>query len=144
MNLSVLSFLPVSFWCFNSKSAKCELNMAKLSDLVLLRNDPVVAAEFLRAAKKGDVDAQYGMGLIYAEGRGVEQDEAKAFYWLTCAIEQGDSGAVVLRKVVAAGMSAEQFDRAKLLLKEGRLVQSRVGKKLHRRRNSKQHQTGLH
>ena len=118
--------------------------MAKLSDLVLLRNDPVVAAEFLRAAKEGDVDAQYGMGLIYAEGRGVEQDEAKSFYWLTRAIQQGDSGAVVLRKVVAAGMSAEQFDRAELLLKEGRLVQGRGGKKLHRRRNSKQHQTSLH
>ena len=108
--------------------------MANLSDLVLLRNDPVVAAEFLQAAQQGDVDAQYGMGLIYAEGRGIEQDEARSFYWLTCAIEQGDSGAAVLRKVVAAGMTGEQFVRAGLLLKAGRPVQSQTGRKRHHRR----------
>lgn len=62
--------------------------MANLNDLVLLRNDPDVAEEFLRDAKCGEVDAQYGMGLIYAEGRGVPQDEAKSFFWLTMAVEK--------------------------------------------------------
>ena len=118
--------------------------MANLSDLVLLRNDPGVAAEFLQAAQQGDIDAQYGMGLIYAEGRGVDQDEAKAFYWLTCAIEQGDNGADVLRKVVAAGMTDEQFVQAGLLLKAGRQVQSQTGRKCHHRRKHKQYQAGLH
>ena len=82
--------------------------MANLADLVLLRNDPAVAAEFLRAAINGDVDAQYGMGLIYAEGRGVEQDEARAFYWLTRAIGQGDKDAALLRQIVAGRMTPEQ------------------------------------
>ena len=86
--------------------------MANLADLVLLRNDPAVAAEFLQAAINGDVDAQYGMGLIYAEGRGVEQDEARALYWLTRAIEQGDRDAVLLRQVVAVNMTAEQLAEA--------------------------------
>lgn len=118
--------------------------MAKLADLVLLRNDPVVAAEFLQAAQQGDIDAQYGMGLIYAEGRGVEQDEAKAYYWLTCAIEQGDSGAEVLRKVVAAGMSDEQFNHARSLLSAGRPVQEQSGRKRRRSRKHKQQQARLH
>ena len=118
--------------------------MANLSNLVLLRNDPEVATEFLQAAHQGDIDAQYGLGLIYAEGRGVEQDEAKSFYWLTCAMEQGDSGAEVLRKVVAAGMTEEQFVRARLLLEAGRPIQSRTRRERHRRRKHKQHQAGLH
>ena len=118
--------------------------MANLAALTLLLNDPEVAEEFLRAATQGDVDAQYGMGLIYAEGRGVEQDEAKSFYWLTCAVEQGDSGAEVLRKVVAAGMTEEQFVRARLLLKAGRPIQSRTRRERHRRRKHTQHQDGLH
>lgn len=118
--------------------------MANLSDLVLLRNDPLVAGEFLQAAHQGDIDAQYGMGLIYAEGRGVDQDEVKAFYWLTCAMEKGDSGAEVLRKVVAAGMTEEQLVRARLLLKAGRPIQSRTGRERYRRRTHKQHQAGLH
>ena len=118
--------------------------MANLSDLILLRNDPVVAAEFLLAATQGDVDAQYGMGLIYAEGGGIEQDEARAFYWLTRAIQQGDSGAVVLRKVVAAGMTAEQFDRAGLLLQEDSPVRGLAGNKVRRVCKSTRHQTGQH
>lgn len=91
--------------------------MANLADLVLLRNDPAVAEEFLLAAIQGDVDAQYGMGLIYAEGRGIKQDAARAFYWLSRAIGQGDKGAAVLRQVVAATMTPEQFAEAESLLR---------------------------
>lgn len=90
--------------------------MANMADLILLRNDPAVAVEFLQAAIKGDVDAQYGMGLIYAEGRGVEQDEARAIYWLTRAIGQGDKGAAVLRQIVAANMTPEQLTEADSLI----------------------------
>lgn len=95
--------------------------MAKLSDLVLLRNDPTVAAEFLEAAMRGEVDAQYGMGLIYAEGRGVPQDEAKAYFWLTMAMEQGDKDAEALRRVVAESMTPAQFDAAEFMAKEHQL-----------------------
>ena len=116
--------------------------MVNLASLTLLRNDPAVADEFLQAARQGDVDAQYGMGLIYAEGRGVEQDKARSFYWLTRAIEQGDHGADVLRKVVATDMTAEQLARAELLLQEERLVQSQA--RGYRRRKRKQRQPGLH
>lgn len=118
--------------------------MANLADLVLLRNDPEVAAEFLQAAQQGDIDAQYGMGLIYAEGRGVDQDEARAFYWLTCAAEQGDRGADVLRKTVAAGMTREQFVRAELLLSAGRPVRDQTGRKRQHRHTHNQQQTVLH
>jgi TPR repeat protein len=90
--------------------------MVDLSALSLLRNDPEVASEMLSAAEKGDVDAQYGMGLIYAEGRGVALDEAKAYYWLSRAIEQGDRGAKTLLHVVAASMSQQQFEHARQLL----------------------------
>jgi TPR repeat protein len=96
--------------------------MAKLSDLILLRNDPAVAEEFLEAAKRGDVDAQYGMGLIYAEGRGVPQDEARAYFWLTLAMEQGDHDAESLRRVVAENMAPEQFTQADMLLKDFALM----------------------
>lgn len=89
--------------------------MANLSDLVLLRNSPAVAREFLQAAIRGDMDAQYGMGLIYAEGRGVRQDEASSFYWLSRAVEQGDRDAEVLRRIVAVSMTAEQFDEVERL-----------------------------
>lgn len=67
--------------------------MADLSGLNLLRNDPDKAAELIAQAERGDMDAQYAAGLIYAEGRGVAIDLVQAYYWLTSAIAQGDSDA---------------------------------------------------
>ena len=53
--------------------------MADIRNLILLRNDPDEALRLLAEAEQGDLDAQYAMGLIYAEGRGLPQDEARAF-----------------------------------------------------------------
>jgi TPR repeat protein len=86
--------------------------MADLRSLVLLRNDPEAATRFLAQAEQGDVDAQYAIGLIYAEGRGIAQDEASAFYWLSRAVEQGDRDADLLRQVLSATMTDAQFDVA--------------------------------
>jgi len=117
--------------------------MAKLSDLILLRNDPAVAEEFLEAATRGEVDAQYGMGLIYAEGRGVPQDEARAYFWLTMAMEQGDQDAEVLRHVVAESMTSDQHTEAELLIKDfARLGSSE--RKTWRKRRKNQKPSDIH
>ncbi len=94
--------------------------MANLRSLSLLRNDPDEAAQLLEAAEQGDLDAQYAMGLCYAEGRGVDQDEARSFVWLTLAHEQGDDDALVLRNIVAASMSDAQFEQIDVLLEAQR------------------------
>ena len=45
--------------------------------------------EFIKAAKKGDADAQYRIGSCYSKGAGVEKDEKKAVDWWRKAAEQG-------------------------------------------------------
>lgn len=94
--------------------------MADLSGLNLLRNDPEAAARLIAEADRGDVDAQYAAGLIYAEGRGVEIDLVQAFYWLTQAIEQGDEDAELLRRHVAIEMGDEEFARARHLVERAK------------------------
>ena len=91
--------------------------MADLSGLGLYRNDPELAARLIAEAEAGDMDAQYAAGLIYAEGRGVEQDAVQAYYWLTRALSQGDTDAEVLRYRVAAEMSEEEFNEARRLVR---------------------------
>jgi TPR repeat protein len=86
--------------------------MTDISIQALLRGDPEIVAGLLAAAEQGDVDAQYRVGLIYAEGRGVAQDEIKSFYWLSRAVQQGDAGAQTLLQVVAATMTQEQHRQA--------------------------------
>ena len=44
-------------------------------------------------AKKGDIDAQYNLGLMYDNGRGVKQDYKKAFEWYEKAANQGYASA---------------------------------------------------
>ncbi|MCG6940012.1 MAG: sel1 repeat family protein [Thiohalocapsa sp.] len=86
-----------------------------LKDFILLRNDPSKVGPVRDAAERGEVDAQYALGLIYAEGRGVTIDLAQAHYWLSLAVEQGDRDAEQLRNVVGSQMTDEEYAAAKRL-----------------------------
>jgi len=86
-----------------------------LKDLILLRNDPSKVGPVRAAALRGEVDAQYALGLIYAEGRGVEIDLAQAHYWLSLAVEQGDRDADLLRNVVGSQMTEDEYKAARRL-----------------------------
>ena len=44
-------------------------------------------------AEQGDSEAQYSLATMYADGDGVEQDNAKAVHWYQRAAHQGDSNA---------------------------------------------------
>ncbi|HGO7462989.1 TPA: tetratricopeptide repeat protein [Neisseria meningitidis] len=43
----------------------------------------------LQAAERGDTQAQFNLGMMYAEGRGVRQDYAEAVRWFRKAADQG-------------------------------------------------------
>jgi TPR repeat protein len=86
-----------------------------LKDLILLRNDPSKVPLIRDRAISGEMDAQYAMGLIYAEGRGVEIDLAQSHYWLSLAVAQGDRDAVLLRNLVGSQMTEDEYQAAKRL-----------------------------
>jgi TPR repeat protein len=48
---------------------------------------------YRKAAEQGDVDAQYNLGSLYYDGRGVPHDYAQAVLWFRKAAERGDSDA---------------------------------------------------
>lgn len=83
-----------------------------LRHLILLRHDPELAEALRVEAMKGDRDAQYGLGLVYAEGRGVEQDAVEAYAWLSVAILGGDPDAAILRDIVCREMSGAEVEAA--------------------------------
>jgi len=91
--------------------------MADLTGLNLLRNDPEVAARLISEAEAGDMDAQYAVGLVYAEGRGVQPDLVQSYFWLTRAVQQGDADAEKLRRYVASQMSEAEFADSKRLVR---------------------------
>ena len=68
-------------------------------------------AEIKSKAEAGDAEAQYNLGGMYANGRGVERDDAEAVKWYRFAAEQGDIRAQNdLGVMYATGEGAEQDD----------------------------------
>ena len=57
---------------------------------------------FLSSAQQGDVHAQYNLGVCYATGYGVRQDQEKATKWFRAAAEAGDT---VAMRAIAIRMS---------------------------------------
>jgi len=97
-----------------------------LKDFILLRNDPTKVGVVRDAAERGEVDAQYTLGLIYAEGRGVDVDLAMSHYWLSLAVAQGDRDAEQLRNVVGSQMSDAEYQISKRLRDGGVLPTHQV------------------
>ena len=48
---------------------------------------------YRKAAERGDANAQYALGYMYANGKGVTKDEVEAVNWYRKAAEQGDANA---------------------------------------------------
>lgn len=64
---------------------------------------------FLPLAQQGHAGAQYSLGLMYASGRGVPQDECEALKWFRLAGAQGVAGAQYsLGVMYASGQVAPQ------------------------------------
>jgi len=83
-----------------------------LSKLVLWNNDPEHVEPVREKAEAGNMDAQYALGLMYAEGRGIKQDEIQAYIWLSRAVDQGDQDAATLRYVLLSRMEPRQIAAA--------------------------------
>jgi len=48
---------------------------------------------YRKAAEQGHAAAQFNLGMMYAQGRGVPRDDAEALNWIRQAAEGGDAGA---------------------------------------------------
>lgn len=54
------------------------------------RNPEKAVELYCEAARLGDIEAQYNLGWIYANGRNVKRDDATAAYFFNMAAKQGD------------------------------------------------------
>ncbi len=112
-----------------------------------LAENPAAAAEhFLRAADAGHAWAQYNLGHLYLDGRGVRRDRALAYRYYLEAAEQGHGRAMSLvgrcceegwgtprnldaaadwyRRSAEAGYFRGQYNWAGLLLEAGRFEEA--------------------
>ena len=68
----------------------------------VIRDQARAARLYCEAARLGDAEAQYNLGWMYANGRGVERDNKLAAYFFNAAAEQGMMQAVRMLQRVGA------------------------------------------
>ncbi|HEX22065.1 MAG TPA: sel1 repeat family protein, partial [Chromatiales bacterium] len=84
-----------------------------------VKQDYVEAAKLWRlAAEQGHVEAQMNLGLMYGKGQGVEQDDVRAYAWLTVATTQGNEVADSSREFALMQLDETQREQAEALAKE--------------------------
>jgi uncharacterized protein len=74
--------------------------------------------EFAELAEGGDPFAQFLLGLMYAEGKGVPRDYSRAYFWLIMSVEQGNPDAVAFLADVMGRMTTEQIVAAEKFKKK--------------------------
>ncbi len=68
-----------------------------------------------RDAEQGNVDAQFSLGILYANGFGVTQDYARAYLWRNIAALKGNTNAVAGRTAAQNVMTPTQIENAQVL-----------------------------
>lgn len=62
----------------------------------------------LHSAENNYPDAQYMIGLLYALGRGVIQNDKESYFWLLIAAANGNEKALTAKDIIASGISSKQ------------------------------------
>ena len=69
--------------------------------------------EYKILAEQGDAKAQFGLGAMYLDGKGIIQDYKSAFPWITKAAEQGHSRAQLFLGIMYDdGIGTDQDNKA--------------------------------
>lgn len=83
------------------------------------RSDHAEAARWFRlAAEQGRADAQHLLGVLYADGQGVPQDDVAAYMWFNLAAAQGIDEAAKNRDIMAGRLTAAAREAAQRLSRE--------------------------
>ena len=82
-----------------------------------------MAAEWFRkAAEQGDASAQFNLGVLYANGTGLQQDAVQAYKWLSLAVAAVSGGEAAryagARDTVRTALTPEQIADAERLTRE--------------------------
>ena len=79
------------------------------------KNDTEAVKCFEKAAKKGNIIAQYDLGLCYIKGEGAEKDQKQAEKWMRKAAECNDAMAQYLFAFKSIWFSTDDLENFKIL-----------------------------
>ncbi len=109
MLLAVVVVLVAAPACTNSKTG---VDAYEKGDYATALKESRVLAE------QGNAPAQYNLGLMYANSRGVPRDDVQAHMWLSLAVARGNELARIHRDRMTRQMTPVQLAEARRLTRE--------------------------
>ena len=77
-----------------------------------VRQDYAISANwFQKAGEQDHAAAQYNLGFLYYEGKGVEKDNLQAFMWIDRSANLGDEKAIRARETLQKALPKKIFKR---------------------------------
>ena len=74
--------------------------------------------EWTRLAEQGNAAAHYELGMMYAKGQGVIQDNIYAHMWMNIAASSAIKNAIKNKKIIANQMTSAEISEAENLARE--------------------------
>ena len=111
---------PIS-WTVESdvKAGRSDLNFSEWSDYSPMKQDFKQAVKWFRkAAEQGDASAQNNLGIMYANGKGVLEDNVTAYAWWNIAAANGSATGKKNKDIIAKRMTADQIAEGQKLSRE--------------------------
>ena len=71
-----------------------------------------------KAAEQGYADAQFSLGVMYANGEGVPEDDIRAYVWISLATAQGVENAKNAKEILTGIMTRAEIAEAQKLSRE--------------------------
>ena len=72
---------------------------------------------YTKAAKQGNADAQFNLGVMYLNGEGLIQNHKKAYMWFNLAIHNGHSDEQKAKDKVTKKLSSQDLIEAEEMAK---------------------------
>ena len=74
--------------------------------------------EWKPLAQGSYIDAQYNLGIMYDNGKGVLQDYVYAHMWVNISASNGEKNGAEVRDIIAKDMTPSQIEKAQDLARE--------------------------
>ncbi|WP_370980375.1 hypothetical protein [Agaribacterium sp. ZY112] len=103
-----LKFLLISIVCFGASASIVQADMIKANEAIADGDFKDAKEYLLDSAVLGSAEAQFKLGLLFAQGQSGVVDMTQAASWLALAAEQNYSGASALVQEILAGSSHEE------------------------------------
>lgn len=112
--------MKVKLWTGSNANKEVTMGFEKGFKAYGSRDYQTALKEWLISADQGDAFAQINLGVMYANGKGVPENDIAGYMWFNLAASQGHAKGPQNKKILKGIMTPEQIAEANALTQKWR------------------------